>query len=330
MTSPKQNWFVWVILALCVIAIPIGLIGNQVSKHTDGEDSSSLMLKFTDHIQVIRLTGMISDKEEKSILFSGDDSAGGVLKQFRKAIKNEHVKAILLRINSPGGTVSASQEVCGAVRAFRKSGRPVVVSMGDLAASGGYYVAAASDKIYAEPGTLTGSIGVIMDLMNFKGLADKVGVEPEIIKSGKFKDIASPLRAMTPEERDLLHTLIMDSYDQFVTSVAEGRKMKVEDVKKIADGRVYSGRQALKLHLIDELGGYDEAVDGLQKICMDQFKLTEKLPVEEKSSEGLLSMFLESSSSFLSPARGQVSILSDVIPESFKPRFAHQPLWMWQ
>jgi len=332
MANPeKQNWFVWVILTLCVIAIPIGLIGNQVARRADSDDAANLMLKFTDHIQVVKLTGMIADKEEKSILFSGDDSASGVLKQFRKALKNEHVKAILLRVNSPGGTVSASQEVSEAVKAFRKSGRPVVVSMGDLAASGGYYVACASDRILAEPGTLTGSIGVIMNLMNFKSLADKVGVEPEVIKSGQFKDIASPLRAMTAPEKEILQTLIMDSYDQFVTAVAEGRKMKVEEVKHLADGRVYSGRQALKLKLIDELGGYDEAVDALQKICMDRFHLSEKLPVEEKSSEGLLSMFFESSATHLAPLGSEHNgLFSEVIPQSFNPTYTHQPLWMWQ
>ena len=329
----NQRWFVWIVLGLCIIAIPVGLLSTQVAKHMEktGGTGDGILTRFTDHIQVVHLTGMIQDKEERSLFFGSDDSSGSVLKQLRKAIKNEHVKGILLRINSPGGTVSASQEITSEVKEFRKTKRPVVVSMGDVAASGGYYVASASDRILAEPGTLTGSIGVIMHLMNFKGLADKVGVQSDVIKSGQFKDIASPYRAMLPEERNILQLLITDSYDQFVDAVAEGRKLNLAEVRRIGDGRIYSGRQALKLHLVDELGGYDESLDALQKICKDKFHLTERLPVEEKSSDSFLSSLMESAVSV--PAlrsQSDSGLIGQVLPESMNPKFIQVPLWMMQ
>lgn len=251
------------------------------------------------------------------------------MKSLRKAIKNEHVKGILLRINSPGGTVSASQEITNAVKEFRKTDRPIVISMGDTAASGGYYIASAGDRIFAEPGTLTGSIGVIMHLMNYKGLGDKIGVQSEVIKSGQFKDIGTSTRPATPEEKAILQALCMDSYDQFVTAVSEGRKMNIAEVKRIGDGRVYSGRQALKLHLIDELGGYDQSVAALQKICKDKFHIVDNLPVEDKSNDSILGSFMESSASipFFGSHRG-ASLVGQLLPESMDPKFIDVPLWM--
>lgn len=330
-TRVNQRWFVWLVLGLCIVAIPVGLLGTQIAKHVEKTEGTgdSILTRFTDHIQVIRLTGMIQDKEEKSFLFSSEDSTANVLKQFRKALKDDHVKGILLRINSPGGTVSASQEITGALKAYRKTGRPVVVSMGDMTASGGYYVASASDRIMAEPGTLTGSIGVIMHLMNYKGLADKLGVQSEVIKTGQFKDIASSYRAITPEERSILQTLCNDSYDQFVNAVAEGRKMNVADVRQIGDGRIYSGRQALKLHLVDQLGGYDDSLDVLQKMCKDKLHLTENLPVDDKSSESWLSSFMESNARLPAlNANSEAGLVGQLLPESMNPKFIDVPLWM--
>jgi protease IV len=327
----NQRWFVWIVLGLCIVAIPVGLLGTQIAKHLEftGGTGDSIMTRFTDHIEVIRLTGMIQDKEDKGFIFGSDDSTATTLKALRKAIKDEHVKAILLRINSPGGTVSASQEITGEVKAFRKTNRPIVVSMGDVAASGGYYVASASDRILAEPGTLTGSIGVIMHFMNFKGLADKVGVQSEVIKSGQFKDLASQFRPMLPEERVILQTLCTDSYDQFCTAVAEGRKINLAEVRRIGDGRVYSGRQALKLHLVDELGGYDDSLEALQKICKDKFHLSDNLPVEDKSSDSFLGSLMESAVSV--PAlrsHSPVGLVGELLPESMNPKFIDLPLWM--
>jgi protease IV len=330
---PNQRWFVGIILLLCVLAIPIGLFGQKKAKpRTDESESGGnpLSMYFQDRIQVLRLTGVIMDHEDS--FFSSSDSAPSVLKQLRKAVKDAHVKGVLLRINSPGGTVSASQELSDEINALKEKNKPVVVTMGDLTASGGYYVASQADSIVAEPGTLTGSIGVILSTVILKGLGDKLGLQPEVIKSGKFKDLASPYRPMTPEDKAILQALIQDSYDQFVASVAKGRKMSLDQVKKIADGRVYSGRQALSLHLIDKLGGYDTAMDLLQNTCKERFHLKDKLPVQESFSDNLLTNLLESSNPFVNPRSlsPQEAAIKFLLPEFMNAQFYRQPLWIMQ
>ena len=170
------------------------------------------------------------------------------------------IRAIVVRIQSPGGVVGPTQEIYDAILRIRTQGKPVVASMGSVAASGGYYLAAAATRIVANPGTLTGSIGVIMQLAEIEGLLKKVGVRYEVIKSGRFKDSASFARPMTPEERAVLQAVLDDMHDQFVTAIAEGRRLGKERVRALADGRVYSGRMAKDLGLVDALGGLDEAI----------------------------------------------------------------------
>jgi protease-4 len=167
-----------------------------------------------------------------------------------------------MRINSPGGVVAPTQEVHAALTRLRESGKPVVASLGAVAASGGYYVAVAADRIYANPGTLTGSIGVIMRLANVDALMKKVGVDYVVVKAGRLKDIGSIARAMTPEERQVLQAMLDDVHGQFIAAVAAGRKLDRAQVLGFADGRVVSGVQAQKLKMIDVLGGLDDAVDG--------------------------------------------------------------------
>lgn len=178
------------------------------------------------------------------------------IKQYRK---DHSVKALIVRVNSPGGVVAPSQEIYEELKKVRDV-KPVVVSMGSLAASGGYYIAVAAEKIVAMPGTMTGSIGVIMELPNVQGLMDKVGIKTEVIKSGKHKDIGSIYRSMTKDERLILGKLLDDVHDQFIEAVAEGRDMAVEDVRPFADGRVFTGRQALKLGFVDEMGTLEDAI----------------------------------------------------------------------
>ncbi len=178
----------------------------------------------------------------------------------RKLTDNRNVKAILVRIDSPGGVVAASQEIYDALKKARSKGKPVVVSMGSVAASGGYYIACAADKIVAEPGTVTGSIGVIMKFPILKELFKRLGIGFEVIKSGKYKDIGSMERRMTQEERKLLREVVLDVYDQFVEVVASSRGLPRDSVEKIADGRILTGRQAYKLGLVDTLGGEELAL----------------------------------------------------------------------
>ncbi len=338
MAVKKNNWITLLIIGLCLLAIPVGILGKQAKPKAEGSTAttdSDWGVTFKDRIKVIQLSGMIMDNDEPSVFSLADSSTGSTIKKLRKAAENKKIKAVLLRINSPGGTVATSQELNQAVIELREK-KPVFSSMGDVAASGGYYVACATDKIYANPGTLTGSIGVILNGMNFKGLADKLGIQPQVVKSGLFKDIASPYRPMTEDERKILQNMIDDSYDQFVNAVATGRKMKVEDVKKLADGRIYTGRQAKKNGLIDELGSYQDALKGLQAQCRTKYGLSDDLPVEDKSAGNILETLFDSSStsSSLLPSfsrhSSEESLIRQLLPVSMQARFYKQPLWLME
>jgi len=183
-----------------------------------------------------------------------------VVRQLDEHLEDASIRAIVVRVESPGGVVGPSQEIHDAIGRVREKGKVVVVSMGALAASGGYYLAVAADHIVANPGTLTGSIGVLIQLAEFEGLLKKVGIHFEVVKAGRHKDVGNVARAMTPEERAILQTLLDDMYDQFVTAVAKGRRLDRAAVLELADGRVYSGRRAKELGLVDSLGGLDDAV----------------------------------------------------------------------
>lgn len=181
-------------------------------------------------------------------------------RQLKSFGEQKSIKAIVLRIESPGGTVASAQEIYNAVRRIRKDGKPVVVSMGDVAASGGYYVACGADTIMANPGTTTGSIGVVAEFPSVEGLLEKIGVQIHVIKSGDLKDTGSPFRPMTDQDRAYLQSWVNDAYDQFVNVVVEERKLPKRKVLELADGRVFTGRQAKREGLVDLLGDYEDAV----------------------------------------------------------------------
>jgi protease-4 len=204
-------------------------------------------------VAVVELDGIIIESES-------------VVEELKGHLDNSAVRAVVVRINSPGGVVAPTQEIYAAIRRLKKGGKPVVASLGPVAASGAYYIAAAADRIYANPGTLTGSIGVVMQMATLEGLLKKVGVEYVVVKSGKYKDIGNFARTMSPEERQLLQTLLDDIYNQFVDAVAEGRKLSRAEVIGFADGRIFSGRQAKSLGMIDVLGGFEEAVEGAAEL----------------------------------------------------------------
>ena len=198
-------------------------------------------------VALVPLEGIIVDADE-------------LVRELRAHQENPAVRAVVLRINSPGGVVAPTQEIFAAVQRLRAAGKPVMSSLGSVAASGGYYVATATERIYANPGTLTGSIGVVMQMANVEGLLKKVGVDYVVVKSGRFKDVGNMSRAMTPEERQILQTLLDDVYEQFVGAVASGRKLDRDTVLRFADGRIYSGQQALGLKMVDQLGGLEDAI----------------------------------------------------------------------
>jgi protease-4 len=186
----------------------------------------------------------------------------GLADALRQAEEDPAVSAVVLEVNSPGGGVTASDEMHQSILDFKESsGKPVVVSMQDTAASGGYYISTAADRIVANETTLTGSLGVIFSLTDFSELADEYGVEQVVVKSGEFKDMGSSFRDLTPEEREILQSIVDESYDEFVSVIVEGRKLPEERVREIADGRIYSGEQARELDLVDAFGGLDEAAE---------------------------------------------------------------------
>jgi protease-4 len=210
-------------------------------------------LSFTNKIGVVPINGIIRDADtiiEQMIAFRND----------------RQIKAIILRIDSPGGGVGPSQEIYSETRRTSRT-KKVVASLGSVAASGGYYVASAADSIVANPGTLTGSIGVLMEFVRVEELLKKIGVEMQVIKSGEFKDIGSPNRKMTHKEKEMLLTLLEDIRNQFVTAVSQGRNMPEEAVLALADGRIFSGRQAKDLGLVDSLGNFRDAVSVAKRLA---------------------------------------------------------------
>jgi protease IV len=188
-------------------------------------------------------------------------NADPIVEEINGHADDSSVKAIIIRIDSPGGGVVVSQEIYNAVLNARKTGKKkVVVSLGSVAASGGYYIAAAGDRIVANPGTLTGSIGVKMEFANLEKLLEKIGVKGMVVKAGEYKDIGSPYREMSEPEKKLLQAVIDDVHSQFIEAVAKGRGLPEADVKAIADGRVFTGRQALQLKLVDQLGDLEDSI----------------------------------------------------------------------
>jgi len=201
---------------------------------------------FGDKIAVVEIRGVITQ-------------SSGVIEELQQFEEDEGVKAIILRIDSPGGGVGPSQEIHREVIKI-KSKKRVITSMGSVAASGGYYIACASDLIVANPGTITGSIGVLMEFTSFEDLLKKIGIKGVVVKSGEHKDIGSPFREMTPEEKRILQSVIDNVHQQFVQAVAEGRKLDRDKVAQVADGRILTGEQAKQLGLIDQIGNLQDAI----------------------------------------------------------------------
>jgi protease-4 len=206
------------------------------------EDGISLGEK----VALVRIEGPILDSKSP-------------VEELKEYAEDPSIKAIVLRVDSPGGAVAPSQEIYTEVKRAA-SEKQVVASMGSVAASGGYYVLSPATRIIANPGTLTGSIGVIMEIPNVEGLMDKVGIKTRVIKSGRHKDIASVFREMDEEDVRILQEVLQDVHEQFISDVAASRNIPIEEVRKLADGRVYTGRRAVEIGLVDELGGLEDAI----------------------------------------------------------------------
>jgi len=243
--AKKSDIIIGVIIGLSFLfflfIILIGLSGISI------EEGTSSFYSMGKKVAIIEIYGVIDNSNE-------------VIRQLKKYSKDTSIPALVLDINSPGGGVVPSQEIYEEVLKFKKSGKKVVASLRSLGASGGYYVACAADTIVANPGTLTGSIGVIFEFPVMQELFRKIGVKFEVVKRGELKEVGTWNRSMTREERDLLQSVIDDTYDQFVKAVVEGRGLEQEKVLELADGRIFTGRQAKDLGLIDELGNFEDAV----------------------------------------------------------------------
>ena len=241
---------------VCVSFVALLFLANH-KKSTQNNFSSA------DKIAVIHVDGVItSSHTTSSILSEGNGGTDQLIKDLHAAAEDNSVKAIVMRINSPGGAVTATEEVGEEMNKIRDNGKPIVVSMGDTAASGAYWLSACADKVYANPTTVTGSIGVYMPYSNWEELYQKIGIRQDKIKSGIHKDILSSDRPMTPEEHQMLQAIVDELYNGFVDVVAKGRHMDRDRVKQLADGRIYTGKQAKELGLVDELGNYYDALDG--------------------------------------------------------------------
>lgn len=232
----------WVLLLFLIIAFMVGVLISRIP--------------VGDRVAIVNVRGVIVNPIP-------------VVKRIERLRKDRSVKALVIRVDSPGGSVGASQEIYRAIERFRAEGKPVVVSMGNVAASGGYYVSAPADYIFANPGTITGSIGVIIQHIAYKELMEKIGVKATAIKTGKFKDTLNPFRELTPEEKRYLEETIEEAYEQFLKAILKyrGNKISEEKLREVADGRVLTGERAKELGLVDDLGGLEDAVQKAKELA---------------------------------------------------------------
>ncbi|MDD5285541.1 MAG: signal peptide peptidase SppA [Desulfuromonadaceae bacterium] len=235
-----------ILIAVIVLVLTVLFaISVMIAKTLIGGADTSLSSK--EGVGMVEVKGMILDSKE-------------TIRQLRYYLKQDGIKALVLRVDSPGGVVAPSQEIYEEVKKFAAK-KKIIVSMGSLAASGGYYISAPATMIYANPGTITASIGVILKLSNIEALMDKIGIKSYTLKTGKYKDSGSPLREFSAEDRAMLQSVIDNTHEQFIRAVAEGRKLPIEEIRKIADGRILSGEQAKGFKLVDRLGTLQDAIE---------------------------------------------------------------------
>ena len=243
---------VLIITAGIIISVSVLFaVSIRIAKSLIGETDSAI--SSSEGVGLVEVKGMILDSKE-------------TIRQLRHFLKQENLKVVVLRVDSPGGIVAPSQEIYEEVKKFAAK-KKIIVSMGSLAASGGYYISAPATMIYANPGTITASIGVILKLSNIEVLMDKIGIKSYTLKTGKYKDSGSPVREFSAEDRAMLQSVIDNTHEQFIRAVAEGRKLPIDEVRRIADGRILSGEQAKGLKLVDRLGTLQDAIEEAGKLA---------------------------------------------------------------
>jgi protease-4 len=260
----RKGW-AWTIIGSLFAVLIIVLVVKADDLSTTGAEQhwEEEIVEGSGHDKIVQLfvDGVIAQEPG----YFGSFSSGEFISQLHQAMLDDSVKGVVIRVNSPGGEVVASDEIHNKIKQLQEKGKPVVVSMGSVAASGGYYISAPADYIFANPATLTGSLGVIFSIPNYQDTAKWIGYKEHVIKSGPFKDIGNPLRDMSPSEQKIFKDLVDESYQRFVDVISQGRRLPRDQVLKIADGRVYSGRQAKELKLIDEFGSLEDATQYTKK-----------------------------------------------------------------
>lgn len=249
-------------LSLLAVLYSIFIKKPQAAEPKSSVMGKSVRLPGSKVIGVIQIFSPITySGESGGVLNTRRDGALYWLDLLKKAEQDDQIKVVVLRLNTPGGTIAATQEIYNQILRLRKKDKLVVVSMGDITASGGYYIASAADYVVANPGTLTGSIGVIMTGIDLSDLFQRFGIRYNVLKSGTYKDGLASYRKMTPEERELFQSVVMDAYWQFFNAVKEGRKLTDAELRKVADGRILTAQQAIKHKLVDELGDYQKTIE---------------------------------------------------------------------
>ncbi|UBH21681.1 signal peptide peptidase SppA [Macrococcus armenti] len=320
-------------LGLFIVGSTMSFITNIVStdftsslESLSEEGMTTTVLEGSDvsnQIARIEVDGTIMDMGSPS-LWSGESYNHQLILDSLDEVKdNDDIKALMLVVNSPGGGVYESAEIHDKIEAIKKAGKKVYVTMENMAASGGYYISAPADKIYASKETLTGSLGVIMQSMNYKELADKYGVKFNTIKSGPHKDIMSPTKEMDEEERAILQKFVDESYEGFVNVISSGRHMDKAQVKKIADGRIYSGQQAKDLKLVDEIGNESDAMKALKK----EIKAKDAEVIEFSIPTDFFGSSFFSAQSFVSNLMGKNDVAA--IKELISKRQGIQPMYLY-
>ncbi len=261
--------FFSMIVSICMTMMFLGIVFLiSFSSNMMGSSFAQTYAQHNGNIGIVEINGMILNSKK-------------VIQDIQTFNEDDDIKAIILRVDSPGGGIGPSQEIYREIMKV-KSSKKIITSMGSVAASGGYYIASATNGIVANPGTITGSIGVIMEYVNLMEIAQKIGISPIVIKSGEFKDMGSPLRELKESEKKLFQALVDELHLQFVTDASKARDIDLETMKTLADGRVYTGQKALQLKLIDRLGNLDDAVQWAGELVNIQEKLVPVYPKEDR------------------------------------------------
>jgi protease-4 len=325
-----------IVVLLCILCLIGGFLHIEKHASYEKEKHNNIFKSSTNKIAVIELDGAIATASDSGF-FAKDTDATGMLKSL-KAVKNDKdIQGVILKLNTPGGTVAMSQNIYNQILKVREI-KPVIAVMDDVAASGGYYIASAADRIVAQDGTLTGSIGVIMSFMDYHNLlTNKLNISPVVIKSGKFKDIGSSTREMTAEEKSLMQDIVNDSYQQFLNAIKVGRinrndsysalktNLSEQNLTTYADGRVFTGKQAKQLGFVDETGDMDKAKEMISSMAQEKFNNKNDVKLVSYVVKNSLNDYLSGLTEYKTNANFKIT---DIIPTSMI--LSRKPLYLWE